>query len=97
MLFWLSLNACMLIDFIIQLPYFTGLTIKCPFIRANGGSSATSGVYSRTNEYAVDPVWKHSDGNDRYVFKLNWIWMIGNNASLSTGNYLYKSKIIFSM
>ena len=101
MLFWLGLNACILIDFIFQLPSFTGLTVKCPFIRVNGGYSTISGVYKRSIEYADDepdnPVWEHSEGYDRYIFKFNWFWRIGNNASLSTGEYFFKSKIIFSM
>ena len=94
--FWLSFNAAYILVYFI-LPSFTGLTIKCPFIRVNGGYSTTSGVY--TKGYVVDepdnPVWKHSEGNDRYIFKLNWIWRIGTNASLSTGNYFYKSKMFF--
>ena len=64
-----------------------------------GGSSTTAGIYSRTNESAVaapdNPVWKHSEGYDRYIFKLDWMWRIGTNASLSTGDYFYKSKIFF--
>ena len=89
----------MLVYFI--LPSFTGLTIKCPFIRVNGGYSTTSGVY--TKGYVVDerdnPVWKHSEGNDRYVFNTGSStgWRIGRNVGLSTGSYYFKSKIFFLM
>ena len=67
----------------------------------SGRSSTTAGVYSRTNEVAIrapdNPVWKHSEGYDRYIFKLNWQLRLGDNASLFEGSYVYKSKTIFRM
>ena len=89
----------MFFDFIFQLASIPGLSIKCPFIKVKSNFLGTSGVYSRSIEYAFDepdnPVWEHSEGYDRYIFKDNWTWKLGDNASLSTGDYFYKSKIFF--
>ena len=64
-----------------------------------GGSSTTDGIYSMTNDSADaapnNRVWKHSEGNDRYIFNTGSStgWRIGRNGHLSTSNYYYKSKI----
>ena len=69
----------------------------------SGRSSTTAGVYSRTNEVAIrapdNPVWKHSKGNDRYIFNTGSSkgWRIGEKVDLSTGAHWYKSKMIFNM
>ena len=64
----------MLFDFIFQLASIPGLSIKCPFIKVKSNFLGTSGVYSRSIKYAFDepdnPVWEHSEGYDRYIFKV---------------------------